>query len=132
MKIFNFLFFILKIPYDFLKFIILDTIDDIKFIRRLSKNEGGFYKKLFYEIKQISYSDVKSSLKDSWLWIMIVFFAFMCGFYLSSIYYQEKCNSLIIEHFVKSDPMYKIMNPDIDAPYENRTKFVGYNITLLT
>lgn len=95
-------------PIKFIKKVVLDCIEDIKFIFKLFKKEGDVidpekwqdYKK---ELKEMS---IMEELGKSWYWIMAVVFALFIGILLSAKYYEMKCNNLIIEEYI---------NPQLDS-----------------
>jgi len=129
MNIIKILLFPFRVLYDFIKFLIKDTIDDIKFIRKVGKDEGGFLRKLGYELKNIDYSEVKKELRKSWTWFLIIFLAFVMGIYLGGKYAEMKCNEIIFENFIRNNPLYAYKQIDYDKPFENGSKFQGFNIT---
>lgn len=52
---------------------------------------------------RITFDDVKknfkSSVREYWMFFLIIFLAFVLGMFLSANYYAHKCNEFIVEEF---------------------------------
>lgn len=91
-----------------IKFVYQDLVTDVKclidIIKKISKGEEilSSEKKeiLKRELKTITPSNF---IKESWPWIIVVIFAFLCGWIVAAKYYQIICNNFIIENYINPE-----------------------------
>lgn len=89
---------LLKPIKDFFEFIYKDTKTDLLFLKKLGegKTELKFNKE---ELKELL--DVKGFLKENWLFFLIVILAFSVGYNVAAAYYENTCNELIYQEYIK-------------------------------
>jgi hypothetical protein len=79
------------------KFIIDDFKSDLNFIGWVI--EGKFRPKINKDkVKELF--DLEAFVKENWLMFFVIAFAFVCGLFYGSQYYQDKCNIYIQEHIL--------------------------------
>ena len=77
--------------------IINDFKKDYYCIKKLIKDkhfrkESGTRIGIFFRYSKNNFGTL---LKEYWLWYLIIFFAFCCGFLIASQYYKGKCGILV-------------------------------------
>jgi hypothetical protein len=92
-------------PFDFLKWLIKDTWEDLKFlvkaIKKHANGEDVIDKEKLSQVKE-AFKDfsIMQMIKDNWLWFLCIAFAGVCGWMLTAQYYQIQCNNFIIENYI--------------------------------
>ncbi len=84
---------------DLIKFVIEDFKTDIQFIKRWNKGEI----KWRYTIKQLLTINIKTILKEYYLWYIIIALSFCVGYYIATQNYQNACNEYIINNFIPNN-----------------------------
>ena len=98
--------------YSLFKWLILDTIGDIKFIfkagKKISNDENvlnqGKVDEFKKEMKDILTGKINMGdmMKRIWLWLLVIAFAMVMGYMIGVTYCEIKCNNYIAEEFYSS------------------------------
>ena len=83
--------------WETLKFFVADIKSDIKFLIDLKKGKVKVKKFSKEEWKELS---IKSVLKENWIMFLLIFLAFVVGWFVASQYYQNVCNQFIWDTYV--------------------------------
>jgi len=124
MKIIKIIFFPFVLIWKAIKFIIVDTYLDLKFLWNVII---GKKKLVSYQMKQEwEKSDKKDLFKDVfktywWVYLLLIA-AFLAGIFISSQYYQGKCNQFIYDNYIEE---YEVFNNNtIILPFGNITQTI--------
>ena len=83
--------------WEIIKFFILDVMSDVKFLIDLKRGKAKVKKFSSEEWKELS---IKSVLKENWIMFLLIFLAFVVGWFFASQYYQQACNEFIWNTYV--------------------------------
>jgi len=92
-----------------IRFIIEDIKKDIEYIKH-----GNFIKDLEKKGDKMCTLSLTSIIKDNWLFFLIVILAFITGYFIAAVHYQNVVNDFITNILENATLLYS------DIPYEQQ------------
>ena len=110
----------IKWLWEVLRFFVLDIKSDIKFLIDIKRGKAKIREFSVEEWKELS---IKSILKENWIMFLLIFLAFVVGWFFASQYYQNACNQFIWNTYVL--PLRDQFLLDFPMPFGNITGISG-------
>jgi len=100
------------------KFLWNDLKTDILFLISLIKGEAKINEKTKLIVKEFQKEKAKGNLmtdflKDNWFWILFAVLTFCIGLWLGSLYFENKCNSVLVKAIEECNNYYQASTPSI-------------------
>ena len=92
--------------FSFFKFLYNDLKGDILFFKKIITNPSMKPKLKLEEL----FDDFDITLKENWLWFLIIILAFLSGLFVSGKYYQNECNNFIYNNYLLNISQYAYDN----------------------